>query len=77
MSSWCFETYQTEHKKNPNWHITADYCWNKCEPYSVFVGVFDNKGVHIKTLFKSYYANKESAKRSFQRQVRKIKKGDY
>lgn len=77
MSSWCFETYQSEHKNNPNWHVSASYRWNKCEPYSVSVGVFDNSGIQVSSIFHNYYATKESAKRAFQRQVRKLKKGDY
>jgi hypothetical protein len=73
MSSWTLETYNAPHSSNANWHIMAEYSWNKCQPYSVFVGVFDNKGNQIETIFKGYYSNVNSAKLSFKRQVRKLK----
>ena len=75
MSSWTFENYR---KDLPNGnHISASYSWNKCAPYDVSVGIFNEKGIHISTIFRQWYATKEQAQRSFKRQVRKIEKGEY
>ena len=77
MSSWGFDSFQTQHKNNPQWHISVSYRWNKGNTYETYVGVFDSKGIEKATLFKGIYSNKESAKRSYQRQVLRIKKGEY
>ena len=59
-------------------NLYAEYRWDKYEPhYQVFVGrKYEGDGL-VHTLWKQTYATKEQAKRSFQRQVRKIKKGEY
>ena len=77
MSSWTFETFQEQHKDYPQWHISASYRWNKGNTYQAYVGVFNEQGMEQFKIFDSVYGSKESAKRAFQRQVRKIKKGEY
>lgn len=54
--------------------IYVEYEWDKYEPhYIVFVGRKVNGVVH--TIWTNRYATEEQAKRSYQRQVRKVKKG--
>lgn len=76
MSSWTFETFEEQYKDYPQWHISASYRWNKGNTYETYVGVFNEEGVEQFKLFNGIYGSKESAKKSFQRQVRKIKKGE-
>lgn len=71
MSSWTFETFEKPYKEK--WHISASYRWNKGNAYEVFAGVFDDKGTHLWTIFNRLYATKENARRSFRRQVAKLK----
>ena len=77
MSSWTLETYETVHKTYPDWRITAEYRWDKGGGYSTFVGVFDEKGCHILTIFKGQYGTKEGARRAYRRQIKKLEQGDY
>ena len=70
MSSWIFESYGKD-------DVYAEYRWDKCAHFEVFVGrKYEGDGL-VHTLWKKTYVTKEQAKRSFQRQVRKIKKGEY
>ena len=77
MSSWTFETYQNQHKTNPSWHVSASYRWDKGNTYSTFVGVFDEKGNQISTIFQNTYGSKNSARSAFRRQVKKLERGEY
>ena len=70
MSSWTFETYEQG-------NLFAEYRWSKGNIYEVNVGHICSKGFVVEDIFKGTYATKESAKRAFQRIVRKIKKGEY
>lgn len=55
--------------------IYVEYEWDKYEPhYIVFVGRKNNGVVY--TIWTNRYSTKEQAKKSFQRQVRKVKKGE-
>lgn len=55
--------------------IYVEYEWDKYEPhYIVFVGRKYNGVVY--TIWTNRYSTKEQAKKSFQRQVRKVKKGE-
>ena len=74
MSSWTFETFETQYKNNPNWHIYGEYRWEKSGGFSTFVGVFNEKGMQISTIFENIYGTKEQAKRSFKRQIAKLRK---
>lgn len=76
MSSLTFETFQCEHPTYRQWHISAEYRWDKGEAYAVHVGTFNKEGIQIGHIFLNTYATKESAKRAFKRQVAKIKKGE-
>ena len=68
MSSWTFETYE---KGN----TFAEYRWNKGNTYQTFVG-YNHNGI-VTTIFNQTYGNKESARRAFKHQVKKIERGDY
>ena len=57
--------------------IYAEYEWDKYEPhYIVFVGRKHKDGL-VHTIWTNRYATEKQAKRSFKRQVAKIKKGEY
>lgn len=56
--------------------IYIEYEWDKYSPhYIVFVGKKHSNGI-VYTIWTKRYATEEEAKRSFQRQVRKAKKGE-
>ena len=71
MSSWVIETYSQG-------DMYAEYLWDKYAPhYQVFVGkIYEGNGL-VHKVWQNNYATVEQAKKSFQRQVRKIKKGVY
>lgn len=57
-------------------NLYIEYEWDKYEPhYVVFVGRKHSDGV-VHTIWRNRYATKESAERSFKRQVAKAKKGE-
>lgn len=64
MSSWTFETYEKD-------NVYAEYRWNKSGGYEVFVGKTYN-GISYPNIFHNTYATKESAKRAFKRQIRRL-----
>lgn len=56
--------------------LYIEYEWDKYAPhYVVFVGRKHSDGL-VYTIWRNRYATKEQAKRSFQRQVAKAKKGE-
>lgn len=58
-------------------NLYVEYEWDKYEPhYVVFVGRKHNDGL-VHTIWTNRYETKESAKRSFKRQVAKAKKGKF
>ena len=69
MSSWVFETYE-------NGNLFAEYRWNKGNTYEVNVGHITSNGFVSVDLFTNTYNTKESAKRAFKRQIKKIEKGE-
>lgn len=67
--SLTLETYEQD-------DICIEYEWDKYEPhYAVLVGRKQSDGL-VHTIWTNRYATKEQAKRSFQRQVAKAKKGE-
>ena len=69
MSSWTFETYEKE-------NIFGEYRWNKGDGYEVIFGHIYTKGEVVVDIFTKTYATVEQARRAFQRQVKKIEKGE-
>lgn len=58
-------------------NLYIEYEWDKYEPhYIVFVGKKHSDDL-VYTLWTNRYGTKEQAKKSFQRQVRKAKKGEW
>ena len=56
--------------------IYAEYLWDKYSPhFEVFVGKKHCDGI-VYTLWSNRYNTEEQARKSFKRQVRKIKKGE-
>ena len=76
MSSWTFETFKTPHKIYPDWTIFAEYRWDKYNGWEM--GVYCDYGTKVYgALYHNTYATKEGAKRAFNRQVAKLKRGEY